>query len=71
MPVRQGRRHTLSGWAVPPALRGISSGIDVYKRQEINAVGGYYAFGKELCNGDSVFDFDTTCLLYTSLSIHS
>ena len=25
-----------------------------YAREEINAVGGYYAFGKELCNGDSV-----------------
>ena len=28
-----------------------------YAREEINAIGGYYAFGKELCNGDSVFDF--------------
>lgn len=27
-----------------------------YAREEINAVGGYYAFGKELCNGNSVFD---------------
>ena len=33
-----------------------------YAREEINAVGGYYAFGKELCNGNSVFDFDTTKL---------
>ena len=33
-----------------------------YAREEINAVGGYYAFGKELCNGDSIFDFDTTKL---------
>ncbi len=24
-----------------------------YAREEINAVGGYYAFGKELCNGNS------------------
>ena len=37
-----------------------------YAREEINAIGGYYAFGKELCNGDSVFDFDTT-----KLSIHT
>ena len=37
-----------------------------YAREEINAVGGYYAFGKELCNGNSVFDFDTT-----KLSIHT
>ena len=31
-----------------------------YAREEINAIGGYYAFGKELMNGDSVFDFDIT-----------
>lgn len=37
-----------------------------YARQEINTVGGYYAFGRELMNGDSVFDFDTT-----KLSIHT
>ncbi len=33
-----------------------------YAREEINAIGGYYAFGKELRNGNSVFDFDTTKL---------
>ena len=33
-----------------------------YARQEINAIGGYYAFGRELMNGNSVFDFDTTKL---------
>ena len=37
-----------------------------YAREEVNDVGGYYAFGKELINGDSVFDFDTT-----KLSIHT
>ena len=37
-----------------------------YAREEINAIGGYYAFGKELCNGNSIFDFDTT-----KLSIHT
>ena len=26
-----------------------------YAREEINAIGGYYAFGKELVNGNSVF----------------
>ena len=40
-----------------------------YAREEINAVGGYYAFGKELCNGDSVFDFDTTKLSVHTLDI--
>lgn len=37
-----------------------------YAREEINAVGGYYAFGSELINGDSVFDFDPT-----KLSVHT
>lgn len=37
-----------------------------YARDEINAVGGYYAFGKELINGNSVFDFDPT-----KLSVHT
>ena len=37
-----------------------------YARQEINAVGGYYAFGREIMNGNSVFDFDST-----KLSVHT
>lgn len=37
-----------------------------YAREEINAVGGYYAFGRELINGNSVFDFDPT-----KLSVHT
>lgn len=37
-----------------------------YAREEINAIGGYYAYGKELANHDSVFDFDPT-----KLSIHT
>ncbi len=37
-----------------------------YAREEINAVGGYYAYGRELINGDSIFDFDPT-----KLSIHT
>lgn len=37
-----------------------------YAREEINAVDGYYAFGRELINGDSVFDFDPT-----KLSVHT
>ncbi len=37
-----------------------------YAREEINAVGGYYAFGKELINGNSIYDFDPT-----KLSIHT
>ena len=53
------------------ALRGRKvfrqvSSMAAYAREEINAVGGYYAFGSELINGDSVFDFDPT-----KLSVHT
>ncbi len=40
-----------------------------YARQEINAVGGYYAFGQELMNGNSVFGFDITKLSVHTLDI--
>ena len=40
-----------------------------YGREEINAIGGYYAFGSELINGDSVFAFDTTKLSVHTLDI--
>lgn len=37
-----------------------------YAREEINKIGGYYAYSHELINGDTVFDFDTTKLsIYT------
>ena len=47
------------------ALRGQTSFDKVikmaeYARQEINCIGGYYAYGRELCNGGSIFDFDVT-----------
>ena len=53
------------------ALRGEQSFKKVaqmaqYAREEINEVGGYYAYGRELVNGDSIFDFDVTKLsVYT------
>ena len=37
-----------------------------YAREEINAVGSYYAFGRELINGNSIYDFDPT-----KLSVHT
>ena len=40
-----------------------------YAREEINAMGDYYAFSKELVNGDSVFDFDTTKLSVNTLKL--
>lgn len=37
-----------------------------YARKEINKLGGYYAFGEELVDGDAVYAFDTT-----KLSVHT
>ncbi|MFA9414042.1 aminotransferase class I/II-fold pyridoxal phosphate-dependent enzyme [Streptococcus sp. E29BA] len=53
------------------ALRGQASFERViemaeYARREINAIGGYYAYGKELIDGVTVHDFDVTKLsVYT------
>ena len=53
------------------ALRGKESFENVielseYARREINAIGGYYAYSKELIDGVSVCDFDVTKLsVYT------
>jgi len=43
-----------------------TSELSNYARREINNLGGYVAFSKELINGDTVFDFDIT-----KLSIHT
>lgn len=56
------------------ALRGKESFARVmkmaeYARKEINAIGGYDAFSKELINGDSVHDFDVTKLSVHTLEI--
>ena len=40
-----------------------------YAREEINAIGGYYAYSKELVNNDSVYDFDVTKLSVYTLDI--
>lgn len=53
------------------ALNGANSfkkvmDMAVYARAEINDIGDYYAYGKELINGTSVYDFDVTKLaVYT------
>lgn len=53
------------------ALRGEQSFAQVmkmaeYARKEINEIGGFYAYGKELVNGTSVYDYDVTKLsIYT------
>ncbi|WP_062107066.1 aminotransferase class I/II-fold pyridoxal phosphate-dependent enzyme [Bacillus niameyensis] len=40
-----------------------------YTRREINKIGGYYAFSKELINGDTIYDFDITKLSVHTLDI--
>ncbi|MDN3954947.1 aminotransferase class I/II-fold pyridoxal phosphate-dependent enzyme [Sporolactobacillus laevolacticus] len=40
-----------------------------YARAEINQIGGYYAYSRELINGDSVYDFDVTKLSILTLDI--
>ena len=53
------------------ALRGRESFRKVremaeYAREEINSIGGYYAYGREMVNGGSIYDFDVTKLsVYT------
>ncbi len=40
-----------------------------YARDEINQLGDYYAYGKELVNGDTVFDYDVTKLAVNTLDL--
>jgi arginine/lysine/ornithine decarboxylase len=40
-----------------------------YARDEINRLEGYRAFGREIINGDSVFDFDRTKLAVNTLGV--
>ena len=56
------------------ALRGKEAFAQVieladYAREEINDVGGWYAYGRELVNGDSIFDFDRTKLSVYTLDV--
>ena len=56
------------------AMRGRESFAKVvdmaeYARHEINAIGDYYAFGSELINGGSVYDFDVTKLAVNTRGI--
>lgn len=40
--------------------------LSEYARNEVNNIGGYYAFSNELINGDTIYDFDRT-----KLSVHT
>ena len=43
--------------------------LTTYAREEINQIGDYYAYGGELINGDTVYDFDTTKLAVNTLDV--
>ena len=43
------------------------TGLVEYARQEINQIGDYYAYAREIINGDSVYDFDFTKLSVNTL----
>ncbi|MCL2036609.1 MAG: aminotransferase class I/II-fold pyridoxal phosphate-dependent enzyme [Oscillospiraceae bacterium] len=43
--------------------------LSEYARDEINQIGDYYAYSKEIINGDTVFDFDVTKLSVNTLEI--
>ncbi len=56
------------------ALRGAEEFAKVtafaeYAREEINKIGGYYAYTEELVNGDSIYAFDKTKLTVNTLGI--
>lgn len=40
-----------------------------YARDEVNRIGDFYAYGRELINGDSVYDFDETKLAVHTLDV--
>ncbi|MDR3254876.1 MAG: aminotransferase class I/II-fold pyridoxal phosphate-dependent enzyme [Synergistaceae bacterium] len=56
------------------ALNGVETfrkvlGLAEYARAEINGIGGYYAFSREIINGRDVCDFDATKLSVHTLGI--
>jgi lysine decarboxylase len=59
------RNLALRGKAIFSAVSEMSE----YARTEINKIGGYYAFSRELINGDTVYDFDPTKLSVHTLEI--
>jgi len=40
-----------------------------YARDEINQIGDYYAYSRELINGDTIYDFDVTKLSVNTLDV--
>lgn len=59
------RNLALNGREVFEKVRSMAE----YARGEINRIGGYYAFSRELVDGGSVYDFDVTKLSVHTLDI--
>ena len=59
------RNLALRGWEAFARVAELAE----YAREEINRIGGYYAFGDELVNRDSVYAFDPTKLSVHTLDI--
>lgn len=59
------RKLALNG----PSIFGRVAELAEYARSEINQIGDYYAFSKELIDGDAVYDFDVTKLSVNTLEI--
>lgn len=55
----------LNGKEIFEKVRGLAN----YARDEINKIGDYYAYSKELINGNSIYDFDVTKLSVCTLDI--
>lgn len=55
----------LNGNEIFERVRGLAK----YAREEINKIGDYYAYCKEIVNGDSVYDFDVTKLSVNTLDV--
>ena len=45
------------------------SSLATYARNEVNKIGGFYAYGKELINNDTVYNFDITKLSINTRNI--
>lgn len=59
------RNLALHGKEIFEKVRGLAK----YAREEINKIGDYYAYCKELINGDSIYDYDVTKLSINTLDI--
>jgi len=55
----------LNGKEIFEKVRGLAN----YARDEINKIGDYYAYSKELINGNSIYDFDVTKLSIYTLDV--